>query len=151
MMPLYNWKKTRAFSLPTDQHGWIRINLAGREACGTVPTNEYDEICRSLENELRELRSEAGLRLVADVIRTADSAEPALQQRLPDLVIHWADAVFASPLRLAGSKTELEFASRKFMGQHGLEGFCIAPRGAGGNGDEIRADQMHSMFRELLR
>ncbi len=38
MLPLYDWKTTRAFSLPTDQYGWIRVNLAGREAQGILQT-----------------------------------------------------------------------------------------------------------------
>src|SRR6185436_17830470 len=36
MLPAYDWQKTRAFSLPTDQYGWIRVNLSGRESQGIV-------------------------------------------------------------------------------------------------------------------
>ena len=60
MLPAYDFANTRAFSLPTDQYGWIRINLIGREAQGSVPMEEYNEICSQLEELLLGLTSEAG-------------------------------------------------------------------------------------------
>ena len=50
MMPAYDWKQTRAFSLPSDQHGWIRINLRGREAGGSVPVEQYEALCTNLSS-----------------------------------------------------------------------------------------------------
>jgi hypothetical protein len=49
MLPVYDWENTRAFSLPTDQYGWIRINLSGREAQGSVPLDRYADTCAQLE------------------------------------------------------------------------------------------------------
>jgi predicted AlkP superfamily phosphohydrolase/phosphomutase len=41
-----DWAKTRAFALPTDLEGCIRINLKGREPIViVVPGHEYDEVC----------------------------------------------------------------------------------------------------------
>src|SRR5438067_3642968 len=60
MMPLYDWAHTRAFSLPTDQHGWIRLNLVGREASGVVALENYKETCDEIEERLWNLRSENG-------------------------------------------------------------------------------------------
>ena len=34
MCTAIDWSQTRAFALPSDQHGWVRINLRGREAQG---------------------------------------------------------------------------------------------------------------------
>src|SRR5439155_7647200 len=42
MLPAFEWSRTRAFSLPTDQHGWVRVNLRGREAEGSVAPADYD-------------------------------------------------------------------------------------------------------------
>src|SRR5436305_2772902 len=64
MLPAYDWNRTRAFSLPTDQHGWIRINLAGREAEGCVPTEFYEETCMEVEEKLRAITREDGRPLV---------------------------------------------------------------------------------------
>jgi predicted AlkP superfamily phosphohydrolase/phosphomutase len=124
MMPAYDWEQTRAFSLPTDQHGWIRINLAGREARGSVRLAEYDELCDELETSLRSLTTEEGKPLVRQVIRTSDSSEAALASRLPDLVAHWDDAVFDSPLRIKGSFVN-PISVGTYTGQHSSEGFCI--------------------------
>mgnify|MGYP003694551411 CR=1 FL=1 len=104
MLPVYDWKTTRAFSLPTDQYGWIRLNLAGREAQGIVSVDQYDETCEQLEAMLLALTTESGASLVRDIVRTAASAKCALGNPLPDLVVHWEDAAFASPLRIKDSK-----------------------------------------------
>ncbi|MGH9932007.1 MAG: alkaline phosphatase family protein, partial [Pyrinomonadaceae bacterium] len=81
MLPAYDWSQTRAFSLPTDQHGWIRVNLHGREVEGIVPVEQYDEVCGQLEHKLRSLTTHVGEPLVRNVIRTADRAQDALVQR----------------------------------------------------------------------
>jgi predicted AlkP superfamily phosphohydrolase/phosphomutase len=131
MLPAYDWANTRAFSLPTDQYGWIRINLVGREAQGSVPLDRYEVTCKQLEEMLRALTDENGQALVADITRTAADAESATGNPLPDLVVHWADAAFASPLRIEGSNVQAEPVGKKSTGQHASEGFCIY---RGGNG-----------------
>jgi predicted AlkP superfamily phosphohydrolase/phosphomutase len=125
MLPVYDWKTTCAFSLPTDQYGWIRVNLAGREAQGIVSLNQYDETCRQLETMLLALTTESGKPLVRDITRTAGSAATGLGNPLPDLVVHWEDAAFGSPLRIKGSKVQAEPVGKKSTGQHASEGFCI--------------------------
>jgi len=138
MLPIYDWKETRAFSLPTDQYGWIRINLIGREAHGSVPLDQYDDTCAQLEQLLLGLVDEDGHSLVRDVTRTAINVERVLTNPLPDLVAHWRDAAFASPLRIKGSKVEVEFVGKKSTGQHASEGFCIY-RGDQDPGDVVAA------------
>jgi predicted AlkP superfamily phosphohydrolase/phosphomutase len=125
MLPVYDWKTTRAFSLPTDQYGWIRVNLAGREALGIVSPDQYEETCEQLEAMLLALTTESGASLVREIVRTAASAKCALGNPLPDLVVHWEDAAFASPLRIKDSKVRAEPVGKKFTGQHASEGFCI--------------------------
>ena len=150
MLPLYDWSRTRAFALPTDQHGWVRINLRGREARGIVPQEKYQETCDELEDLLRNLRSDTGDIMVSDIVRTSNDVTCAMHRRLPDLVVHWSDRVFASELRLAGSDIQPEFAGRKYVGQHSLEGFCIAPALDSRTEREIRAEEMHLLFSRLL-
>jgi predicted AlkP superfamily phosphohydrolase/phosphomutase len=103
MLPVYDWENTRAFSLPTDQYGWIRINLIGREAQGSVPLDRYSDTCAQLEQLMLGLTNEDGQSLVQDVTRTCANAESALSNPLPDLVVRWQDAAFAWPLRIKGS------------------------------------------------
>jgi predicted AlkP superfamily phosphohydrolase/phosphomutase len=125
MLPVYDWQNTRAFSLPTDQYGWIRVNLREREAQGSVPPEQYEETCKLLEELLLGLTTESGELLVQDITRTAVNAENALRNPLPDLVVHWRDATFASPLKIRDSKVQVEPVGKKSTGQHASEGFCI--------------------------
>ena len=137
MLAAYDWSQTRAFSLPTDQHGWIRVNLKGREAKGIVAVEQYDEVCSQLEKSLRSLTTPEGKPLVREVIRTAECAKGALVHRLPDLVVHWENAVFTSPLRVKGMSVETTATGTKFTGQHTLDGFCILKGGCPPGADEI--------------
>ena len=150
MLPRYDWSNTTAFSLPTDQHGWIRVNLIGREAQGIVSPAVYDDICQQLERELRELRSERGEFLVQDVIRTSLNVGTAMTQRLPDIVIHWTDEVFRAPLLIAGSGVKAESIGKKYVGQHSLEGFCILRSAQEIASDHLRAEDMHILINRLL-
>jgi len=151
MLQLYDWSQTQAFALPTDQHGWIRINLIGREAQGIVPAERYDETCRLLEKALQNLTSQDGKPLVSEVLRTAARVEDALIQRIPDLVVHWDDAVFASALRIKGSAIKTEVVGKKFVGQHSLKGFCIlkAPFDVGEE-EVLSGENMHVLIKKLL-
>jgi predicted AlkP superfamily phosphohydrolase/phosphomutase len=125
MLPVFDWPNTRAFSLPTDQYGWIRINLIGREAKGSVPPDQYDETCRQLEELLLGLTNDEGQALVQKVLRTAASAGSALTNPLPDLVVHWQFAALVSPLKIKDSKVQAGPIGKKSTGQHASEGFCI--------------------------
>jgi len=151
MLPEYDWSQTRAFSLPTDQHGWIRVNLRGREAAGIVPLSEYEGTCRRLEELLRALTASDGSALVSDVIRTARRAEHALSLRLPDLVIHWHAAAFAAPVKIKNTAVEAYPIGRKFTGAHEPEGFLISTgRLDLPAGEAIRAGDMHRLIRQAL-
>lgn len=125
MLPAYDWANTRAFSLPTDQYGWIRVNLIGREVQGSVPLDRYEETCEQLEKLLLGLVNEDGQPLVENVVRTAANAEGALRNPLPDLVVHWQDAAFAWPVKIKDSNVHVEPVGKKSTGQHASEGFCI--------------------------
>lgn len=136
MLPAYDWQKTRAFSLPTDQYGWIRINLRGRESQGIVSLDQYEELCSELEQVLSALTSEAGEPLVQAVSRTATGAVTARDNPLPDLVVHWRDAAFVPSLKIKDSNVAAQLVSTKSTGQHKAPGFCIyrGRAGAGLNG-----------------
>jgi predicted AlkP superfamily phosphohydrolase/phosphomutase len=89
-----DFARSRAFCLPTDLQGFIRVNLKGREPDGTVaPGAEYDAVCDEIERELLTLKCEGAERpVVKQVLRThreyggADHLE-----QLPDLCVRWND------------------------------------------------------------
>jgi len=147
MMPAFDWSQTRAFALPSDQHGWIRINLRGREALGVVQVDQYEDVCRELEQLIRSLTTNDGKPLAGAIIRTAATGQDALSSRLPDLVVHWEDEVFRAPLRISGSSVVSESVGRKYNGQHALDGFCIFRAAADVyQGDSIRAEDIHRVI-----
>ncbi len=152
MMAIYDWQRTRAFALPADQHGWVHVNLVGRESKGTVPAEQYEKTCQELEQMLQGLKSSDGSLLVREVVRTARSAGDALVQRLPDLVVHWENAAFSTPLRIKGSDLLTEPVGKKFTGRHACDGFCIFKgREDLCEGETLRATQMHKVITRSLR
>ena len=66
-----------------------------------------------------------GRTLVHDVLRTVVAAADAQSLSLPDLVVHWENAAFESPLEIKGSRVNIQPIGTKFTGQHSLDGFCI--------------------------
>lgn len=151
MLPSYDWERTCAFSLPSDQHGWIRINLSGREVQGRVPPEQYERQCDELEALLTGLQDEGGNPLVRRIIRTAPGGKEALSNRLPDIIAHWNDAAFASSLRIKGFEIDTAAIGTKFTGQHQLEGFCIAQVADEPAGDQIQATEFGGLIASWLR
>ncbi len=88
---------------------------------------------------------------MSDIVRTASSAGSALGNPLPDLVVHWEDAAFASPLRIKDSKVRAEPVSKKSTGQHASEGFCIYRGHSDQNpGDVIAAKDLSRLMTARL-
>ena len=146
IVPQHDWSRTRAFALPTDQRGYIRVNLAGREAQGCVPAPEYDAVCDQLVEELSATRDSAGRPLVAEVARMVeDGGEP--HPHLPDLIVDWAPAAFARPVRLRVGSSELSSSPIRtdMTGQHSRHGFCILDEALAGVGthDVLAGSELH--------
>lgn len=152
MLPAYDWQNTRAFSLPTDQYGWIRVNLVGRETRGCVSLERYEETCRQLEGLLLGLTTTDGQSLVHDVLRTSADAERALSNPLPDLVVHWENSALETSMKIRDSNVQVQTVSRKSTGQHASDGFCIL-KGLkdGALGEVVAAKDMGSLIAEIVR
>jgi len=64
------WPRMPAFALPAYYDGRIRINLAGREAKGLVPSDEYGKSCEQMMELLHECRNLlTGEQVVAEIHR----------------------------------------------------------------------------------
>ena len=150
MLPAYDWTRTRAFSLPTDQHGWIRVNLAGREAKGCVPSESYEEVCREVEEAMRPLTTEDGRALVREVIRTAAGPREALTRRIPDLIVHWDDSAFELPMRAGRLILKAHPAAGGQTGQHAPEGFYVWKGPSAFAAETIRARDLHRVITESV-
>jgi predicted AlkP superfamily phosphohydrolase/phosphomutase len=152
IVPPYDWSRTRAFPLPTEQHGSIRINVVGREAKGIVPEHDYHATCDQLVDALQASTTVDGKPLVRDVLRTADGAR--LPKHLPDLVVHWEDAALLPPVRVAIGSVEIESEPIRtdWTGQHTAHGFCIFDHSfeEGSIGEEIAGRELHRVLLSAL-
>lgn len=150
MTPRYDWSRTQAFPLPTDQHGWIRVNLKDREAAGIVEPSDYGRLCGEIEQLLYGLRTEDGHPVVNDVVRT--SPHPS-SSRLPDLVVHWTPAATSGAFRLRDPAIRCEMEAPKLTGEHTPEGFWVfnSPRPGGpANGASLTAEGLGRLLTARL-
>jgi hypothetical protein len=87
-----NWKRSRAFCLPNDFTGAIRINLKGREPHGLVEQGrEYNALCDALVKELSALENaDTGKKAVKEVLRVDELYHGENLWDLPDLIVKWA-------------------------------------------------------------
>jgi predicted AlkP superfamily phosphohydrolase/phosphomutase len=85
------WAGSRAFALPGDYTGSIRINLRGREPDGTVsPGAEYDRLCEELAREFLALEnSGTGERAVSAVYKFRERYPGPYFDEFPDLIVQW--------------------------------------------------------------
>jgi predicted AlkP superfamily phosphohydrolase/phosphomutase len=123
-----DWSRTRAFTLPTDLEGCIRINLKGREPEGIVePGAEYEALCRELHSELQALTNpDTGAAAVRHVWIRNEIFPGERQEHLPDVIVTWNDAApfttLSSPRigRVQGETADLR------PGTHSPYGFLLA-------------------------
>lgn len=89
-----DWSATRAFCLLPDREGFVRINLAGREARGIVePGAEFDALCAEIRDGLASfVHADTGERAVHRVSSPEElmpRIDPEVRRRMPDLIVHW--------------------------------------------------------------
>jgi predicted AlkP superfamily phosphohydrolase/phosphomutase len=86
-----DWSRTRAFTLPADLEGCIRINLRGREPQGVVePGSQYEDVCSELTEVLENLINPATGRAVVREVCRIDRLFPGdRRDHLPDLTVIW--------------------------------------------------------------
>jgi len=150
---MFDWRTTRAFPLPMDHAGYLRINLRGREPEGIVePGAEYDALCAELAEGFESFRDRAtGRPIVRRVHRIAELAGPdaPARDRLPDLVIEWDGVAPAdSPAIVSPRYGELQWSPAGRLpsgraGNHRSHGWFIGagpgiPEGSSSTGYDIR-------------
>ena len=126
-----DWSRTRAFCLPTDLEGCVRINLRGREPEGIVAPGELDALCDEIAEKLVELVNPAtGKPAVREVVRVSAAFPGERAERLPDLVVAWDDAAPLTELTGPGIGTVSAPSPDGRTGTHRPPGFLLA-RGPG--------------------
>lgn len=86
-----DWERTKAYCLPTDHQGYVRVNLKGREPQGIVePGKEYDDICKEISHAVSQLVNPVnGRRAIQRVFKTDEVFPGRYRDHLPDLVVSW--------------------------------------------------------------
>ena len=123
------WPGMRAFSLPSDEGGFIRINLKGRDPHGIVDPKDYDKVCDEIIGRLVELRDpKLDCPAVNHVFRVHQEHDGPFLDRLPDLVVEWTD----KPLSALWSPVYGHLGEMQIhrAGSHRPRGFLLA-EGAG--------------------
>jgi predicted AlkP superfamily phosphohydrolase/phosphomutase len=86
-----DWNETRAFVLPGDAQGLIRLNVRGREREGIVEPDAVDALVEEISDGLMTFQDLGGGPAVAGVDRAADHFPGLRTELLPDLVVRWSD------------------------------------------------------------
>ena len=86
-----DWSRTKAFVVPSDHHGQIRLNIRGRERDGIVDPAEVEELTASIVEGLLSFRDADGSPSVSSVERAASivGADAPKLSLLPDLLVRW--------------------------------------------------------------
>jgi len=134
-----DWARTRAYPLPTDLEGLIRVNLAGREPDGTVaPGRGCEALLDEMEEALRGLVcAETGRKVVREVVRVDACFPGRRRDHLPDLVVLWDDR---APIRAVRHPAIGEVRGESpdpRPGTHAPRAFALASTGGAGEGGSV--------------
>jgi predicted AlkP superfamily phosphohydrolase/phosphomutase len=89
-----DWSRTPFFTLPSDLHGYIRLNQRGREPEGIVPLEQARAVLQRLGDGFMALVDIGTGRPVCEkvqLIDDIDGPDAPMRAALPDMVVHWAD------------------------------------------------------------
>ncbi len=85
------WPEMDAFPLPSEDHGYVRLNLRGREPAGRLSTADGAALLDALEEDLLGWRCvDSGRPVVRAVHRPQHRFPGPFADRLPDLVATWS-------------------------------------------------------------
>jgi predicted AlkP superfamily phosphohydrolase/phosphomutase len=93
-----DWSEVRAFLLPSDENGLIRLNVRGREREGTVDPAAAPALLDELVAGLLTFRDIGGGAAIDGIDRSAELFPGPESHRLPDLVVRWSSAPSAAIL-----------------------------------------------------
>jgi predicted AlkP superfamily phosphohydrolase/phosphomutase len=121
------WCDSRAFCLPNDYCGSIRINLEGREPRGKVSRNDYDAACAELSEELLKLENpDSNSPAVEAVLKIRDVYPGEFSDRMPDLSVVWSDKFPIRALHSPRVGTVRGESPERRPGSHSNVGFFTA-------------------------
>jgi len=123
-----DWKHCRAFALPNDFSGAIRINLKGREPNGLVePGAEYEALCDEIIREFSALTNPATGRPAVDKVLKGDEVcAGETRDEFPDLMVVWNREAPIEALQSERIGTVSGHLPDRRTGAHLVDGFLVA-------------------------
>jgi predicted AlkP superfamily phosphohydrolase/phosphomutase len=123
-----DWSRTRAFCLPTDLEGCIRLNIKGREPQGILREGEEcEQVYKALTTALEQLINPlTGCSAVRQVVRTDQVFPGERRLYLPDLIVLWAHDAEIHAVHSAGLDLVEAHSPDARTGTHRPPGFVIA-------------------------
>ncbi len=85
-----DWARTQAFSEEANTNPGVWINLAGREATGNVPSEEYEHVRNLVIEALLDWKLPSGAPVVARARRREEVHRGPFADRAPDIVVELA-------------------------------------------------------------
>jgi predicted AlkP superfamily phosphohydrolase/phosphomutase len=123
----HDWGRTPGFALLADLHGYIRLNLRGRERQGALDADGgLDRYLECVRMSLHNLRvSGSGEPLIERVVLARDEFPGTRSDRLPDVIVCWAEQAAAQRLESdALGPIEAAMATGR-SGNHRSDGFAV--------------------------
>jgi predicted AlkP superfamily phosphohydrolase/phosphomutase len=140
-----DWRETPGFALPTGGEGYIRANLAGREAEGLLESGSarHRDYLDSVREGFLSLRDSATKAPLVETIEAPADRYPGPRSRfLPDLSIGWRPG---GPVTAADSASLGTFRGRLKTGRDGNHRAVAFAAVAGPGRDSARAGGMQSI------
>ncbi|MEO8464107.1 MAG: alkaline phosphatase family protein [Gammaproteobacteria bacterium] len=123
-----DWSRSRAFTLPTDLEGYVRINLKGREPQGIVePGEPYRALCQEIKADLEKLKNTTTGEAAVKKVWVRNEVFPGeAQEYLPDLIVVWNDSAPIESISGPSIGTIAQPSPDPRTGTHSPLGFLLA-------------------------
>ena len=133
-----DWRRTPGFALRADLHGFLRLNLVGRERDGLLErgSDEHRRYVDRLIAAFTALRAvETGMPILRDVVAAQETLQGERAHLLPDFILRWNAQHPATRVHSDELGTIEAMPETGRTGEHRTGGFAIV-RGplAGGDG-----------------
>jgi len=120
-LELVDWQKTKAYG-SFSEYGVIRINLKGREPCGCVDKDEYENIKDEIRKKLLSLKDpDTGEYFIEAVYKREEIYRGPYVKDAPDLLVLPKNIEYIFNIALTPGKF-LERATDLWLGTHRMDG-----------------------------
>ena len=121
------WRLMPAFSLPSDVHSALRVNLAGRESEGQIqPGHEYRRYLDAFTEQVWQLtNADTGKPAVERIFRADQQVDPVKIGSAPDLIVWWTRSEPFRAIRSATFGTIGGEAAARRTGEHMMRGMFL--------------------------